>query len=917
MGKRLVFRYGLRVRRRRAKHMTWQAPLACAVLCSVVGMTFSGRALGWGSAFSAGDTGALDADMPRRLQSQTCGTLVNDPFTNNDLDFCGRPEGYNESISFEGTSSPYGAFCTGCEMKGCGTTKTASELEVNRSSISFISNYVVNVDLRLTASEFLQGVNGSNEETYRKNIGSDWAYNPDDVVQYYYRKATTDPESSNVRTSGRDGERLYGMWFGPTGVGDTSDQSCGGAVPETAGFNGTDCIIPPVKFRVCTAKAAAGAGSTDPVECQAWYDNLSPKPTGEALPHVVHDLSTTRNAIRMCELPEIAGVYPPNIFTYDQKLDGAIFFHIMIIVFMFIGIAIVCDEFFEPALAEICEHLDLKDDVAGATFMAAGGSAPELFTSIMGVFVAENDIGFGTIVGSAVFNVLFVIAMCAFVCPGLKLTFWPLVRDSSYYCFSILVLVAFIIDEKVELHESCILFALYLTYVTIMKWNENMEVWVTKQLRFVVMEKNKPQWRKNIKSFVDSATVSTFVYFCIVANILIVFIEPTNVELNCRADELCLNPYQVINLFFCAVFVLEFVLKISGYRFFGYWTDPMNCFDGILVIMIGVELCLAAYHGGGGKSGSGGLRAIRTLRFFKVMRGLRIVRLWRLVKTKSIDAATQYVEGDWEKQFTRKSPSFRTGMKEDERLSFLANKIAPDESGLTSPSHSSNKKGDEEAPVEASDDEDDEDDDEPFNPFDFGDEPSIMDYIIVGSSMPLRLAMFFTIPDCRRASLKKLFPITFFMCIIWIAAYSYFMVWMAVQLGCVAGIPDPVMGLTLLAGGTSIPDALSSLAVAKKGHGDMAVSSSIGSNIFDILFGLAVPWALGTAVTGSCLTPIIIRSSSMSIMVLTLFIMVAVMIMCIVFSGWKLTRRLGLMYLILYVLFVTESLLLEYKILFP
>ena len=37
----------------------------------------------------------------------------------------------------------------------------------------------------------------------------------------------------------------------------------------------------------------------------------------------------------------------------------------------------------------------------GATFMAAGGSAPELFTSIVGVFLAGNDVGFGTIVGES------------------------------------------------------------------------------------------------------------------------------------------------------------------------------------------------------------------------------------------------------------------------------------------------------------------------------------------------------------------------------------------------------------------------------------------------------------------------------------------------------------------------------------
>ena len=45
--------------------------------------------------------------------------------------------------------------------------------------------------------------------------------------------------------------------------------------------------------------------------------------------------------------------------------------------------------------------------------MAAGGSAPELATSFIGAFT-ESSVGFGTIVGSAVFNVLFVIGACAY-----------------------------------------------------------------------------------------------------------------------------------------------------------------------------------------------------------------------------------------------------------------------------------------------------------------------------------------------------------------------------------------------------------------------------------------------------------------------------------------------------------------------
>lgn len=73
--------------------------------------------------------------------------------------------------------------------------------------------------------------------------------------------------------------------------------------------------------------------------------------------------------------------------------------------------------------------------------------------------------------------------------------------------------------------------------------------------------------------------------------------------------------------------------------------------------------------------------------------------------------------------------------------------------------------------------------------------------------------------------------------ILWIAIYSYLMVWWATLAGETFRIPAEVMGLTFLAAGTSIPDLITSVLVARKGFGDMAVSSSVGSNIFDVTVG--------------------------------------------------------------------------------
>merc|ERR1719253_1847127 len=95
---------------------------------------------------------------------------------------------------------------------------------------------------------------------------------------------------------------------------------------------------------------------------------------------------------------------------------------------------------------------------------------------------------------------------------------------------------------------------------------------------------------------------------------------------------------------------------------------------------------------------------------------------------------------------------------------------------------------------------------------------------------------------------QKFYFITFSNCIIWIGLLSVVMVWMVERMGVMYNIPTSIMGIFVLAAGTSIPDCLSSVAVAKRGHGDMAVSSSIGSNIFDVLLGLPLPWFIYTAI---------------------------------------------------------------------
>lgn len=122
------------------------------------------------------------------------------------------------------------------------------------------------------------------------------------------------------------------------------------------------------------------------------------------------------------------------------------------------------------------------------------------------------------------------------------------------------------------------------------------------------------------------------------------------------------------------------------------------------------------------------------------------------------------------------------------------------------------------------------------------------------------------------------------------------------------GIPDYIMGITFLAAGTSVPDCMASLIVARQGMGDMAVSNSIGSNIFDILLGLGFPWALRTLIVdhGSVVS---INNKGLVYSVVLLLASVFLTVSSVHLNHWRLDRRLGLGLLFLYAIFLLCSIL--------
>lgn len=135
------------------------------------------------------------------------------------------------------------------------------------------------------------------------------------------------------------------------------------------------------------------------------------------------------------------------------------------------------------------------------------------------------------------------------------------------------------------------------------------------------------------------------------------------------------------------------------------------------------------------------------------------------------------------------------------------------------------------------------------------------------------------------------------------------MVWWATVSGETFKIPPEVMGLTFLAAGTSIPDLITSVIVARKGFGDMAVSSSVGSNIFDVTVGLPLPWLLFTMIKGK---PVPVSAEGMVCSVAILFMMLCLVFFSILIFNWKMTKMMGCAMFVFYFIFVAVSLGFQY-----
>ncbi|MFC1623686.1 sodium:calcium antiporter [Patescibacteria group bacterium] len=135
------------------------------------------------------------------------------------------------------------------------------------------------------------------------------------------------------------------------------------------------------------------------------------------------------------------------------------------------------------------------------------------------------------------------------------------------------------------------------------------------------------------------------------------------------------------------------------------------------------------------------------------------------------------------------------------------------------------------------------------------------------------------------------------MFIVGIAAY--FLTENAILFAQVLGIPALIIGFSVIAIATSIPDTVIAITNARKGHTDDVISNVFGSNIFNILIALGVPLFLHSAITK---TSIDIVSGGIDLVIG--LILATVIVIYFIIDDYTITKKNAVFTLILYIAFL-------------
>lgn len=127
------------------------------------------------------------------------------------------------------------------------------------------------------------------------------------------------------------------------------------------------------------------------------------------------------------------------------------------------------DVFFVEQLEFISNRFNLSADVAGATLMAFGNGAPDVFTAWNAIENASDfSLVLSELLGASIFIstvVLGMVILCGRRRRGVAVDGKPFARDAAMLAFSVFAIAACVLDGRIQLVESGAIFAAYVFYV--------------------------------------------------------------------------------------------------------------------------------------------------------------------------------------------------------------------------------------------------------------------------------------------------------------------------------------------------------------------------------------------------------------------------------------------------------------------
>ncbi len=107
------------------------------------------------------------------------------------------------------------------------------------------------------------------------------------------------------------------------------------------------------------------------------------------------------------------------------------------------------------------------------------------------------------------------------------------------------------------------------------------------------------------------------------------------------------------------------------------------------------------------------------------------------------------------------------------------------------------------------------------------------------------------------------------------------------------GVTEKMIGLTIIALGTSLPELVTSITAAKKGESDLAIGNIVGSNIFNIGIVMGIPVAIFGGIKTINFNEIDLLVMLVSSLLLFLFLI----------KDKKITRNEGIVFLIIFIIY--------------